>query len=138
MCQYRLRAVEDHDPGRRGGARGGCGARFPGLAGAAQIADWAQLTRAKDDLVETPRQEKYIDLLPDYPGIRYVAGRARFAARGLVVDGVPFAADKVVIATGATPRLPDIPGIGDVPVLDSTAALELAGLPRSLLVTGSG
>ena len=50
--------------------------RFPGLSGEASVTDWKSLIAAKDDLVTTLRQKKYIDLLPDYPGITYLATRA--------------------------------------------------------------
>ena len=46
--------------------------------------------------------------------------------------------DKVIIATGASPALPPIPGIERVPYLTSTMALDLERLPRSLLVIGGG
>jgi pyruvate/2-oxoglutarate dehydrogenase complex dihydrolipoamide dehydrogenase (E3) component len=44
----------------------------------------------------------------------------------------------VIIATGARPALPSIPGIADVEYLTSTTALELAELPKSMLVLGGG
>lgn len=56
----------------------------------------------------------------------------------LTVSGAPLRADRIVIATGASPALPDIPGIADVPVLTSTTALELPERPESLLVIGGG
>ena len=117
---------------------GGFAARFPGLEGEVRLVDWAKLLAAKDELVSTLRQKKYVDLLPAYPAVRYIEGRARFTEGGLVVGEAPLAAEKVVVATGSAPTLPDIPGIADVPVLDSTAALELGELPRSLVVIGGG
>ncbi|SLN71329.1 mercury(II) reductase [Oceanibacterium hippocampi] len=112
--------------------------RFPGLVGEAHVADWKQLVAAKDDLVGTLRQRKYIDLLPEYSGVAYLEGSVRFNGGGLLVNGGAVGADKIVIATGSSPALPDIPGIGDVPYLTSTTALELTDLPRSLLVIGGG
>jgi len=118
-------------------------ARFPGLAGPgladeARVESWAELVAAKDDLVATLRRKKYVELLPAYPGVAYRPGWAQFTAAGLTVDGAPLAAEKIVIATGSAPSLPDIPGIAEVGVLDSTTALELTALPRSLLVIGGG
>ena len=40
--------------------------RFQGLSGEARIDDWAALMADKDNLVETLRNKKYIDLLADY------------------------------------------------------------------------
>ncbi len=103
----------------------------------ANVADWGRLVAAKDDLVTTLRQKKYVDLLPQYNGVAYLEGKARLNGQGaLIVNGDPIMAGKIIIATGSAPALPDIPGIGDVPYLTSTTALELSELPRSLLVIG--
>ena len=112
--------------------------RFPGLAGEANVTDWGKLIAAKDDLVSTLRQKKYIDLLPAYNGIAYFEGAARLNGAGVLVNGGAIPAGKIIIATGASPALPDIPGVADVPYLTSTKALELTELPSSLLVIGGG
>ncbi|MDE2463629.1 MAG: mercury(II) reductase [Alphaproteobacteria bacterium] len=112
--------------------------RFPGLAGEAHVTDWRSLVAAKDDLVSTLRQKKYIDLLSEYNGIAYLDGPARVADGGITVDGTSLHPGKVIIATGASPALPDIPGVADISYLTSTTALELQELPRSLLVIGGG
>lgn len=44
----------------------------------------------------------------------------------------------VLIATGARPAEPALPGLADVPYLTSTTALALDRLPASLLVLGAG
>ena len=116
----------------------GAAARFPGIAGEAHLTDWSALVAAKDDLVSTLRRKKYADLLPDYEEADYIEGRASFDGDALLVDGAPLRAGKVIIATGASPAMPTIPGIEDVPVLTSTSALELAERPASLIVIGGG
>lgn len=112
--------------------------RFAGLVGEADIVDWGSLVGQKDELVALLRQKKYADLLPAYGGITYFEGAARLDGASVVVDGRPIRAKKVVVATGASPTLPDIPGVAEVPYLTSTTALALAELPRSLLVVGGG
>ena len=112
--------------------------RFPGLVGEAHVTDWSRLIAAKDDLVTTLRQKKYIDLLPEYNGVAYLERRARMTVEGLEVDGEPLRAGKIIIATGASPAVPDIPGIEDIAYHTSTTALELNELPRSLLIIGGG
>jgi mercuric reductase len=116
----------------------GAATRFAGLAGEARLTDWSTLVAAKDDLVSTLRRKKYADLLPDYEGIDYVEGRARFDGDALLVDGTPLRAGKAIIVTGASPAIPAIPGIENVPVLTSTSALELTERPASLIVIGAG
>jgi mercuric reductase len=113
--------------------------RFPGLNGEAQVADWAALVAAKDDLVSTLRQKKYADLLPGYEGVSYIdEGSARLVRGGVEIGGRKITAPKVIVATGGRPAVPDIPGIPDVPTLDSTSLLELDQLPESLIFLGGG
>lgn len=88
-----------------------------------------------DDL----RAAKYVDVLPNYEGVSYIEGQARFASDGsLEVGDRTIRAPKVIIATGSSPLVPDIPGVEDVDWLDSTSALEQSELPKSLMVMGGG
>lgn len=112
--------------------------RFPGLVGEAHVGDWQSLVAAKDNLVSTLRQKKYADLLPEYDGIAYLEGAARLNGAGVLVEGGPVAAEKIIIATGGRPAVPPIPGIETVSYLTSTTLLELETLPRSLIVIGGG
>jgi mercuric reductase len=113
-------------------------ARFAGIAAQAEVTDWQATVRQKNALVAELRQAKYIDLLPAYNGIRYREGAARLADGSVQVDGTSIRAGKIIIATGARPAVPAIPGIEAVPYLTSTPALDLEDLPKSLLVIGGG
>ncbi len=113
-------------------------ARFAGIRAEAAVEDWAAVIARKDALVADLRQAKYIDLLPAYPAVRYIEGRARLVEGGVAVGERTIRAPKVVIATGAAPALPAIPGIEGVGALTSTDALSLTSLPRSMLVIGGG
>jgi mercury(II) reductase len=112
--------------------------RFRGIKAEASVTNWRAVVRGKDALVDSLRRAKYIDLLPAYDAIDYIEGRARLCDRDIIVDGSPLWADKIIIATGASPSMPPIPGIESVPHLTSTTALDLERLPRSLLVIGGG
>ncbi|MET4130841.1 mercury(II) reductase [Roseovarius sp. MBR-6] len=113
--------------------------RFPGLSGAAQVDDWAALMAGKDALVSGLRQKKYADLLPGYEEITYIdEGAARLVPDGVQVGSRLIRAPKVIVATGGRPALPPIPGIGEVPTLDSTSLLALETLPESLVFLGGG
>jgi len=113
-------------------------ARFAGITAEAELTDWRGTVRQKDALVAELRQAKYTNLLPAYSGIAYREGHARLIEGGVEVDGARIPASKIIIATGARPAVPAIPGIEAVPYLTSTTALELDELPRSLLVIGGG
>ena len=112
--------------------------RFPGVSGDARIEDWRGLIAAKDDLVAALRQKKYRDLLPEYNRVAYLDGYARLNGAGLSIGGKALQADKVIIATGASPALPAIRGIERIRYLTSTTALDLAELPRSIMIIGGG
>lgn len=112
--------------------------RFAGIAARGEVIDWAQTIAQKDELVGQLRQAKYTDLLPAYNTIAYMEGRARLTGDGVRLNGSELRPGKIVIATGASPALPPIPGIEGVPVLTSTTALALERLPKSLVVVGGG
>ena len=114
------------------------GSRFAGIEGNARVTDWRAQVAQKDDLVASLRQAKYADLLPAYNNVAYHEGRARLVDGGVDAGAKRFASDRIIIATGTRPAQPTIPGIADVSPLDSTTALALAELPRSMIVLGGG
>jgi mercuric reductase len=112
---------------------------FEGLATCPPPQDWQRVVVQKDDLVAALRQGKYVDVMALYPTISLIRGRARLTGgRSVAVDGRTYRPAKIVIATGASPWAPPIPGLEEVGYLDSTAALSLAALPASLVVVGAG
>lgn len=113
--------------------------RFDGVEATAKVTDWAAMVAQKQALVDDLRAAKYIDVLPNYEGVNYIEGQASFAKDGsLQVGDRNILASKVIIATGSSPHVPDIPGLDEVDWLDSTSALEQAQLPKSLMVMGGG
>lgn len=114
--------------------------RFSGVEASSTLVNWQALVEQKQALVDDLRKAKYEDLLPEYPAISYVAGQAQFTGDNIeiAVGDTRYKPKKVIIATGSSSALPPIKGIQDVPVLDSTTALELDTLPESLLIIGGG
>ena len=112
--------------------------RFNGIEAGARVTDWGALIAQKNELVAGLREAKYADILPAYNTIAYVNGPAKLTPEGIAVNGDLLKAGKIVVATGASPAVPTIPGIADVPYLTSTTALELGSVPASLLVVGGG
>jgi mercuric reductase len=118
---------------------GATAARFPGIDPCAHAVDWAALVQGTDALVTEMRQKKYIDLLPEYDAVDYIAeGPARLIEGGVEVGGRMIRADRIIVATGSRPQMPDIAGIEAVEVLDSTALLTLPERPESLILLGGG
>lgn len=73
-------------------------------------------------------------------GVRVIRGHAQFRDRRTVAvgDQVEVRARRFVIATGATPALPPIPGIDTGPYLTNETIFDLGELPQHLLVIGGG
>jgi mercuric reductase len=112
--------------------------RFPGISTDAGRVDFPALIAGKREIVETMRQEKYIDLAAEY-GFEIVHGNATFAeGPALDVDGRRMEAAHYLVATGTEPRVPDIPGLAASGYMTSTTAMELDHLPESMLVIGGG
>lgn len=79
-----------------------------------------------------------IDLL-SAAGVDVFFGEARFAATdALSVDGMRLRFKKAMIATGARPDTPAIPGLIEAGFLTNENIFDLTELPRRLLVVGGG
>src|SRR6266851_4807368 len=118
--------------------------RFPGITTQAGPVDMAALTGGKDDLVAAMRASKYTGLAADY-GWEIIAGTARFSGgpdapvlQVRLSDGgtTTVEAGQYLVATGAAPWIPPISGLTGAGYLTSTTAMELTGLPESMLVIG--
>ncbi|MBI1220422.1 MAG: mercury(II) reductase [Rhodobacteraceae bacterium] len=89
------------------------------------------------------RQAKYEDILETNPDITLLPGEARFESETTVVvrgrDGQDrsVAFDRCLIAVGANPQIPDIPGLPDSPYWTSTEALATDTIPERLAVIGA-
>ena len=72
-------------------------------------------------------------------GVDCVQGEARIVSPWCVeVGGRQISTCGIVVATGARPRVPDIPGLRDVDWRSSDTIWELQALPQRLLVLGAG
>jgi mercuric reductase len=112
--------------------------RFPGITAEAGPVDFAALMAGKREIVEGLRKDKYVDLAAEY-GIELLDASARFVeGPALEVDGRRLEAAHYLVATGAEPRIPDMPGLADSGYLTSTTAMELDQLPESMVVLGGG
>ncbi|WP_425912897.1 FAD-dependent oxidoreductase [Pseudomonas sp. GWSMS-1] len=143
LRQCRLCAVQDHDPRRHiahlrreSPFDGGIAATTPTIQRTALL---AQQQARVDEL----RHAKYEGILEGNPAITVLHGSARFKDnRNLIVqlnDGGErvVAFDRCLIATGASPAVPPIPGLKDTPYWTSTEALVSETIPKRLAVIGS-
>lgn len=113
--------------------------KFEGLAACPPPSDWQRVVQQKDELVAALRQGKYVDVVSVYPNITLLRGHARLAGgRRISLNGTVYSPGKIILATGAHPWAPPIPGLAEAEYLDSTDALGLPSLPASLIVIGAG
>ena len=111
---------------------------FDGVPTSAGGPDLRALIAQKDELVAGLRKAKYLDLAPDY-GFEIIHGQASFAdGDTLRVDGRMVRARAYLVATGAEPAVPDIPGLREAGYLTSTTAMAIEDVPRRLATIGGG
>ncbi len=110
------------------------GARLEGRA----VADFARIMQRKDDVVARFQRAKIRSI--EESGYEVIDARARFAQGGGLDlgHGKTLTAKRYVIATGSTPFSLPLPGIDEVPVLNSDDVMQLRQQPRALLVLGAG
>jgi mercuric reductase len=102
--------------------------------------NFKDIIQEKGDLVNTLRQQKYIDIASDLSFVTLLDGYAKFKnSNTVIVDGnESFTADKFLIATGSKTKIPPINGLENIDYLTNRTLFELEELPDSLVVLGGG
>jgi pyruvate/2-oxoglutarate dehydrogenase complex dihydrolipoamide dehydrogenase (E3) component len=96
--------------------------------------DWPAVLRRQHEVVATFQPPV---AAMEKPGARVVLGQARFVdAHTVLVDGARLVGDKILIAAGSEPVIPDIPG--RELAITSDDLLFLADFPASLTLIGAG
>ena len=98
--------------------------------------NWKTLIEAKD--AELDRLEKvYRDLLKG-SGVSLIEGWAKLTAPNEVeVNRKKYSAERILIAVGGTPQIPDVPGLVENSIT-SNEALSLSRLPEEIVIYGGG
>ena len=115
---------------------------FDGIPQNRPTIDRTAMVKQQQARVEELRRAKYENILETTPGIQLIRGWARFQdAHTLIVsqaDGSkrPVTADRILIAAGARPVIPDIPGLKETPFWTSTEALVAEEVPGHLVIIG--
>lgn len=116
---------------------------YQGVGHTRPLIDRKQMVDQQQHWVEALRHAKYEDIVAQNDGIELIRGWARFTDDHTLdvafADGTTrrVAADRYVIATGARPHVPDIPGLANTPYWTSTEALIAEALPEHLVVVGA-
>ncbi|UUZ54149.1 mercury(II) reductase [Massilia sp. H-1] len=114
-----------------------------GIAATVPAIDRSKLLAQQQARVDELRHAKYEGILDSNPAITVLHGEARFKDdQSLAVrlnDGGErvVAFDRCLVATGASPAVPPIPGLKESPYWTSTEALVSDTIPERLAVIGS-
>jgi dihydrolipoamide dehydrogenase len=85
------------------------------------------------------RRESIHELAEDFEGVEFVHDTATFVDdRTVRAGGREFDADYVLVATGSSPNVPDLPGIDEVAFRTSADVLDDTEFPDSAVVMGFG
>ncbi|AAZ97294.1 mercuric reductase MerA [Thiobacillus denitrificans ATCC 25259] len=115
---------------------------FPGLVRHAPLLDRTALVAQQQARVEELRHAKYERILETNPGIKLLRGFARFEDAKTLVVRQPddtekrLTPDRILIAPGRSPRIPDVPGLAGTPFWTSSEALIATETPAHLIVHG--
>lgn len=72
-------------------------------------------------------------------GVEVIHGEAAFTGERIVsAEGVDATAPLIVINTGTSPAIPNVPGLADTPYLTNITFFSQTALPRRFLVLGGG
>lgn len=122
------RAVADARAAGRLGVRLGAGLR-PDFAAAME-----RMRRVRAELAVHDSAARFRDL-----GVDVFLGEGRFTAKDAVeVEGSRLRFARAVIATGARPSVPPVPGLAEAGFLTSETVFDLTALPARLAVLGGG
>ncbi len=115
---------------------------FDGIEQHTPAINRADLVTQQQGRVEELRYAKYEQILQTNSNVNLLRGSAHFEGKNTILvsreDGSEkrIHADRILIATGARPAVPDIPGLKDTPYWTSTEALVAEELPSHLLIIG--
>ncbi|WP_101295474.1 dihydrolipoyl dehydrogenase family protein [Halegenticoccus soli] len=113
----------------------------PRLSGDPPTLDLGKVVATKDRHVAAfaEHRRNAVHQLADLDGVEFVHGTARFLDDRVVAAGDrTFEADYVVVATGSTVNVPDLPGVDEVDYWTSADVLDATDLPESGVVMGFG
>jgi len=108
-----------------------------GLIGEAPKVDWAKMQGYKNSVIGG--NTKGIEFLFKKNKITWIKGWASIPEAGKVVVGdESYSASHIIIATGSEPAELGGVEVDEETIVTSTGALQLANIPRSLIVIGAG
>lgn len=102
------------------------------------VVNFAKVMSRVHDVIKKIEPHDSVERFTDL-GVNCVLGEARLVSPWQVeIDGRVVSARKIILATGASPVVPAIPGLEAIDVLTSENLWQLQSLPKRLLIMGGG
>ena len=100
--------------------------------------DFARVMGRVQDVIKTIEPHDSVERFTGL-GVDCLYGNAKLISPWVVdVDGQQISAEKIILASGARPTMPPIPGLDQVDPLTSETLWQLQDLPERLLIVGGG
>lgn len=101
-------------------------------------ADWEKIRDRVFNRID-PITESGLNYRISLPNVTVYRSPGRFIdEKTILVDDDVITAEQIVVAAGARPSVPDIPGINEVPYLTSDEMMRVDELPSHLVIIGGG
>ena len=100
--------------------------------------DWSRIKARKDVIVDSivSSNERFLE---KNPRIDLLRGTARFLGpKQLSFDGREIEADKIIVASGVAPVVPNIPGLTEAGFETNETVMDMEDLPGSMVIFGGG
>ncbi|NOX15049.1 MAG: mercury(II) reductase [Epsilonproteobacteria bacterium] len=111
--------------------------QFDGIQSTAKVENFKTIINEKNSLVLNLRKQKYINIITDMEDFELIEGRATIESETSVkVNERIIEGSHILIATGASPMIPDIQGLSEIDYLTNEEAFALDKLPKSLIILG--
>jgi dihydrolipoamide dehydrogenase len=96
--------------------------------------DFASLVKETSERIGKDSQS-IVPIYDEHENITLYRGTAKFVNSGtLEINEEQISADKIYIATGSIPQIPNIPGLVGTPYMTSKEALQKTELPKKMIV----
>ena len=108
-----------------------------GVSISGDIAVDMQRVKARKDSISSASNQGVTDWLEGMDNVDLILGHAKFVASHAVeVNGEVLDADRIFINVGARARVPDWPGIDEVPYFTNSSIMDVDFLPEHLIIIG--
>jgi pyruvate/2-oxoglutarate dehydrogenase complex dihydrolipoamide dehydrogenase (E3) component len=99
---------------------------------------WSEVAEYRDYMVRHLDDRNQVDGY-ERDGVRVYKAEARFTAPGRVeVDAALLESERIIVATGSDPAVPDVPGLQEAGYWTNREATNLHEIPASVVVLGGG